>query len=138
MPFVGAFHEIHSLAHDGVEENHHRLAVAREGPGLSEGVEDGLHIVAVGLDAFPSESLPFGLEVSKADDRIHRAVYLLMVPVGHGYEVVHLVVGGEHGGLPYLAFLALAVAAEDVDSVVLTVQSLAKGGAAGYGETLTE
>ena len=39
---------------------------------------------------------------------------------------------GEHGGLPYLAFLALAVSYEDVDLAVILVQFLAEGCSAGY------
>ena len=65
-------------------------------------------------------------------------VDLLAVPVGHGDEVVQLVEHGEHAGFPDLAFLGFAVTAEAEDEVVVLVQLLAEGEAAGGGKALAQ
>ena len=58
--------------------------------------------------------------------------------IGHRDEVVQLVEHGEHAGLPDLAFLGLAVTAQAEDEVVVLVQLLAEGEAAGGGQALAQ
>ena len=124
------------MSHIGLEENHCRQLAALLR--LVECSQDGLEIVPVGNDDIPAEGLPLGLEVTLTGYGIHGSVNLLAVPVGDGDEVVQLVMGSEHRGLPNLAFLALSVTAENIYSGVITVQFLSKSRAGSCGKTLSE
>ena len=136
MPFVCSCHKIHSVAHFGTEKNHLRLSVSCVCK--LEGLEYALEIVAVGLDYLPSEGCPFVAEVFDCGDCRGRAVDLLAVPVGEGNQIVHLVVGSPHSGLPYLALLALSVAAEHIDAGVVTIHLLTEGNACRGGKSLSQ
>ena len=66
------------------------------------------------------------------------AVDLQMVAVDDGDEVVQVLMGGPHGGLPNLALLALAVAEQAEYALGLARQLQAGGHAGGDGQALAE
>ena len=94
--------------------------------------------MSVGDENIPSEGLPLGLKVTETGDILGRSVDLLAVPVGHRDHVVHLVVSREQGGLPDLAFLGLAVSAENVDTVRVIVGLLRESRSDRHGKSLPE
>ena len=136
MPLVRAFHEVDAVAHVGLEKDHGGDFLALGG--LCEGAKDFIEVVAVSYDDVPAEGAPLLVKLLDGGDARGGAVYLLAVPVGHGDEVAQLVVDGEHGRFPNLAFLALAVAAEDEGPGELAVHLLAEGYARSGRETLAE
>ena len=138
MPFVGAGHEVHAVTHVRIEEDHHRFAAAAEGLGVGEGLQDGRHIMAVGDEGVPAKGFPLGLEVALAGHVVDIPVNLLVVPVGHGDQVVQPMMGGEQGRFPDLAFFTFPVAAEDVGEMRVAVQPFSEGDAGRGGETLAE
>ena len=133
---MAAGHKVHSVTHLGLEEYHLRLAVLLAGN--LESVQDGLVVVTFCHDDIPSESEPLFVELLYAGHGLDGAVDLHTVPVGHCHEVVQFMMYREHCGFPDLAFLALAVAAEDEGAVGITVQLLAEGYAGCGGKALAE
>ena len=136
MPFVGAGHEVHAVAHLGAEKDH--LGLAALCTGELERLLDGLVVVSVGLDHLPAEGGPLVAQVADAADVLHGTVYLLAVPVGERHKVVQTVVCRPHACLPDLAFLALAVAKQAEHAGAVTAHLLSQGDSGGAGETLAE
>ena len=66
------------------------------------------------------------------------AVDLQLVVVDDGHEAPELLMGGEHGRLPHLTLLALAIAEHREDEAVLAGQAQAGRKARGHGKSLAE
>ena len=118
VPLVRTGHEVDSVTHLRLEEDHRRALGGDVFLRLCKGTQDGVEVVAVGDDDVPAEGGPLRVQRFNGGDRGGRTVDLLAVPVGHGDQVAELVVHREHGGFPNLSFLRLAVAAEDVGALM--------------------
>lgn len=138
MPLVGSGHEIDPVSHLRMEKNHHGLSSSSCRRRIGERLLNGGEIVPVRLNHVPSEGFPAGSEVVETSYVLDAPVNLLVIVVGHRYQIVGLVVGGYHCCLPNLALLALPVSDKDIDGTVITVESLCKRGAEGYGKALPE
>ena len=77
-------------------------------------------------------------QVAETHDLVVAAVDLQAVPVDEDGEVIQVIVGGGHEGLPDLALLQLAVAAEDEDTGVLAQELGAQRHAVGDGDALAQ
>ena len=114
-----------------------RLAAA-VGLRLAERLDERGDVVAVDLARVPAERLELGGDVAEIAHLLGGAVDLQPVAVDDGDQVVKLAMGGEHGRLPHLALLALAVAQQREHRLGLAVELEARGGAGGDGEALAE
>src|SRR5688572_29032766 len=94
---------------------------------LVEGAKDFVVVVAVDLDDVPAEAAPALGRLTEGHDLFGGSVDLQAVAVEDGAEVVELVMGGGHRGLPDLALLRLAVSEDAVGAVVAVVQAGRKG-----------
>ena len=121
-----------------MEKNHHGLFSSSCRRRIGERFLNGGEIVPVRLNHVPSEGLPAGPEVVEASYVLNAPVNLLVIVVGHRYQVVGLVMGSYHCGLPNLALLALPVSDKDIDGTVITIEPLCKCCAEGYGKSLPE
>ena len=73
-------------------------------------VHEGLQVVPVDGAHVPAEGRELGAQVARIAHLARAAVDLQAVAVHDGGQVVQTAMGSEHGRLPHLAFLALAVA----------------------------
>ena len=87
------------------------------------------------VEAEGGELLVQGLQ---RHDVLGGAVDLEAVHVHDDAQVIQLVLGGGHKGLPALALVQLAVAHDGVDAVVLVVELAAQGHANGGGDALAQ
>ena len=71
-------------------------------------------------------------------DLVNRAVDLQPVIVHDDAQVIQFTESRQHGGLPYLAFLNLAVSQKGVDPEILTVHFRAQGHAHSGGDPLSQ
>ena len=126
------------MAHFRMPEDHHRGAEAAAGTGFLEDPLDVREIVSVAFQDGPAESFPFAAQVAQAGDVFDAAVDLLMVPVGHGDQVVHIIVGGRHRILPDLAFLAFTVTNEDIDGMGVAFHPFGHGRTEGHRQALAQ
>ena len=94
--------------------------------------------MAVHLAGLPAERGELGAHVAGVAHVGGVAINLQMVAVDDGHEVVQVLMGGPHGGLPDLALLALAVAEQAEHALGLARQFQAGGHASGDGQALAE
>ena len=94
--------------------------------------------MAVDLDDREAEGLQLFRDGVGAHDLVDGAVDLKAVVVHDGAEIVQLVVGGEHQGLPDLTLLDLAVPQQGVDPAGLAHPPGGKGHSGGAGDPLTQ
>ena len=128
-----------ALALDGVEDDHGRSAGGAVALGLLHGGGDLLDVVAVlHVDHVPAEGGPLVAQRRDVVDLRNGVVDLQLVVVGKADEVGKALGGGEHGRLPDLAFLRLAVADERVDRRAVVLKLRAERNAHGAGEALAE
>ena len=66
--------------------------------------------MAIGADHVPAEGAPFIRHRLQIHDVLDKSVQLDSVVVQDGAHVIEMIVAGEHGRLPDLALLNLAVA----------------------------
>ena len=136
VPVGVQLHPGHALPLDRVRHDHGgaTLGLLR----LIERVEDPFHVVAVDLDHVPPEGLPLldhGIDVQD----VHDLVGLLdLVLVEDHAQVRQAVLAAEHGGLPQLSGLGLAVADHAVDPPVGAVEPPGDGHAHGHRQALPE
>jgi len=117
VPAGVVLHVAHALALDRLGEDHGGLAL--DGLGFLVGGLDLLEVMAVDLDDVPAEGLELLVEGLGRHDVLGRAVDLQPVHIDAGAEIVEMILGGGHHGLPDLALGQLAVAKNGVDAVVL-------------------
>ena len=137
MPAGLVFHERHALALHGVGDNHLRL-VGIGALQAGEQLDERIDIVAVDLVHFPTESAELGGKRAAGAYVFNMAVDLKAVEVYHGNEVAELLVGGEGGSLPHLAFLGFAIAHNGEHAVGKLVQLEAGSQTGGDGKALTK
>ena len=99
---------------------------------------DGVDIVPVHGDSVKAEGGKLRADVAEGHDVVVPAVYLQAVMVENNGEVIELIMGGGHCGLPYLTLLALAVADHGVHLIALAAVLCGHSHAYGDGYTLTE
>ena len=137
MPVGVVFHIADALALGGVQDD--------EGGAALFGVEgfhrslDLVQVVAVDGQHLEAEGLQLFVLGGAVHDFFNGAVDLQMVQVQKDAEIVQLVVGRKHKGLPALALLDLAVAHDGVDPHLIQPLDLgAQGHAAGGGDALAQ
>ena len=101
-------------------------------------VHEGLQVVPVDGAHVPAEGRELGAQVARIAHLARAAVDLQAVAVHDGGQVVQTAMGSEHGRLPHLTFLALAVAQKREHGAAVPVERQAGGAAGGDGEPLPQ
>ena len=127
MPVVVIFHKIDAFTHDSFHKYNDGFAVASELFCFIKGIDELFHVVAVGSEHSPAESLPFSFKVALVEDLVDRAVDLFIVKVDSSDEVVDTFSSGVHSGFPYLAFFQFTVAVECKDQMWVFVEFFPEG-----------
>ncbi len=99
---------------------------------------EGVQVVAVDLRHVPAERRELRAQIAGVAHVAGAPVDLQAVAVDDGHEVVQLAVRREHGGLPHLALLALAVAQQREHRLGGAVQLQAGRGPRRDGQPLSE
>ena len=126
VPSVTVHHEVHTLTHFRAHQYHHGLALPGPVLGIRHGLQQGFHVVAIRLQNIPAEGHPFCFQVAQRKYIVHITIDLPAVVVHRADEVIHLLTGGEHGGLPDLTFLQLPVPVQGVDQAIIAIHLLGK------------
>ena len=136
MPASIVLHEGDILALDRFHDNSGGLALHFLGA-LQSGF-DLLEVVTIDVTHMEAESCQLIPNRIRTHDFIDSAVNLKTVIINDDHQVVQLVVGCQHAGLPDLAFLDLAVAQQGVDTSGLALVLQAQRHACGAGDTLAQ
>ena len=113
MILVFAFKYGNPLALDSPCNNHCGLAFYCLG--IIQRLHYLPHIMSVYHKHMPAECLPLLAQRFNIHYISNSAVYLKAVKINKGAEIVNLIMGRCHGGLPYLAFFNLSVAEDGID-----------------------
>ena len=104
----------------------------------SERLHERGHVMAVHFARIPAEGLELRCEIARIAHIGRVAVDLQAVAVHDGHQVVEVAMRREHGSLPYLPFLAFAVAEQGEHGLRLAVQLETGRGARRDGQALAE
>ena len=122
-----------------MEQHHDRSALASQLLGLAHALEHAAHVVALqDVHHRPPERLKLGAQVGQVHHLLSGAIDLLVIVIHRAYQIVHPLGTSKHGGLPYLAFLQLAVAVHGEHQVAVARHLLAKRGADANAHALTQ
>ena len=124
MPGSLVLHERDAFAFDGLCDQCGRLAL--DGFRFRKRGAHGIKVVAVHIDDMPAECPELLIEGLRSDDIGGLAVDLQTVDINDRTEIVTLVMGGCHCGLPDFAFFAFSVADQAVDAVILAGKLIGK------------
>ena len=94
--------------------------------------------MSVDNDNMPSESLELFVYGVRAHYLADFSVYLKSVVIHYRYQIVKLIMSGQHCRLPYKAFFKLAIAENGVNSVNIVIQLSRKSHTAGGGNSLSQ
>ena len=137
VPTRLVLHERHALALHRARDQ--RMGLARAiGLRRSERLHERGHVVAVHFARIPAEGLELRCEIARIAHIGRVAVDLQAVAVHDGHQVVEVAMRREHGSLPYLPFLAFAVAEQGEHALRLAVQLETGRGARRDGQALAE
>src|SRR5437762_10781126 len=108
MPPGNIFHETDTLTFYSVCEEHDWLV--EHSFRAFKAVHDLAHVMAVDADNFPSKTAVLLIQRIDVHDLGNLAINLQAIAVHNSDQIVELIVGSLHRGLPYLPFLLLAIA----------------------------
>src|SRR3990172_840902 len=83
--------------------------------------------MAIDIDHMPSEGPPLFDERLGVQNVLHPAILLLAVSIDNCGEVVYLVMGRKHCGLPDLALINFPIPRQDIDPIVLVIHASGGG-----------
>ena len=138
MPFVGTHHEIDAHTHLGVCQEQLRLSLPSSLARLVEGIDHLLHVVAIELDDFPSESLVFGTHVAEVHHLIGGTIDLFLVVIENANKVIDLLGTSIHSSFPDLALILLAIAHQHEDKMRVIVEAFGLCGANSHRQALSK